>query len=154
MRGNHKHGHDRKGQRTPEYHIWLQMKQRCRNPKHKDYEHYGARGIHVCNEWNDFRIFIQDMGRKPPGQTLERINNNLGYSAANCRWATHKEQCNNSRKNHYIEINGTLVTLKQLSEQTGLNYSTLRSRVYKGYPIEKILYLGKFKTGLCQKSTT
>lgn len=84
--------------KRPSYAIWTMMKQRCNNPKNKDYKHYGARGIKVCPRWNLYLNFYEDMGEKPEGLTLDRIDNNGNYELSNCRWVTQKEQILNSRK--------------------------------------------------------
>lgn len=83
--------------KTPEYRIWIGMLVRCRNPKNKSYKNYGSRGITVCTQWNEFKNFFRDMGRRPAGLTLERKDNNLGYSPENCKWVTRKVQRANSR---------------------------------------------------------
>jgi len=74
------------------------MIQRCTTPSHKQWGNYGGRGITVCPEWFDFSVFIKDMGKRPPGLTLDRINNDAGYSKENCRWATPFQQVHNRRK--------------------------------------------------------
>lgn len=97
---NTKHGHGPSGVRkkkTPTYVSWQSMKARCHNPKATSYERYGARGITVCRRWHKFENFLADMGERPEGMTLDRRNNNRGYSKANCRWATPKQQHENRR---------------------------------------------------------
>jgi hypothetical protein len=84
---------------SSEYRSWLSMKTRCTNPNLKQWKDYGGRGITVCPEWlNSFQNFYNDMGKRPDGKTLDRINNNKGYEPSNCRWATSKEQTQNRRK--------------------------------------------------------
>lgn len=83
---------------SSEYHVWCTMKQRCLNPKHVYYRNYGGRGIVVCNKWLQFENFIADMGRKPhKSDTLERLDNNKGYTPDNCIWASRVVQSHNTR---------------------------------------------------------
>ena len=89
---------------TTEYQIWCTMRQRCNNPRDSSFKYYGGRGIRVCERWNDFRNFLADMGPRPPGLTLDRINNDGDYEPSNCRWATVKEQMNNKRQSGYWSV--------------------------------------------------
>ena len=82
---------------TTEYRIWADMLQRCNNPKQESYEGYGARGISVCKAWHEFSSFYADMGERPEGKTLDRIDNEGNYEPSNCRWSTGSEQAFNQR---------------------------------------------------------
>ena len=82
--------------KSPTYSVYVQMIERCHNESHASYHRYGARGIHVCERWrNGFIFFLEDMGEAPYGMSIERINNNLGYSKHNCKWENWKNQCRN-----------------------------------------------------------
>jgi hypothetical protein len=89
------------------YNIWITMKDRCNNKKNKVYKYYGGRGITVCNEWKDsFEHFYKDMGDRPEGLSLDRIDVSKGYSKDNCRWATHSDQAHNKRPYGKIKLHG------------------------------------------------
>ena len=94
---NQSHGHAKGGTITPTYRSWAAMHSRCRNPSQASFGNYGARGITVCAEWSSFSTFLAYMGARPLGHTLDRKNNNAGYSKANCHWATRQEQNRNTR---------------------------------------------------------
>jgi hypothetical protein len=115
------------------YRIWAGMKYRCQSPDCASYRNYGGRGITVCDEWQSFESFYSDMGKAPAGLTLERINNEAGYSKSNCRWATRKEQCNNTRKNKTITHDGLTLTQTQWAERQDINLWTLRKRFDLGW---------------------
>lgn len=84
------------GKQTSTYRIWAGMKNRCLNPKNKDFKHYGGRGITVCDQWMTFSNFFADMGERPGKLTLDRIDGAKGYEPDNCRWATMKQQRQNT----------------------------------------------------------
>lgn len=125
------------------FHIWTGMKQRCYNKNSPKFHRYGGRGISVCDEWlHDFQAFYDwsmDHGYDDD-LTIDRINNDGNYEPSNCRWVTAKEQANNVSYNLIFEMNGKKQTLKQWSEDLGINYVTLYSRIYRnGWSFEKAI---------------
>lgn len=111
------------------------MKQRCYNKKHKAFRRYGGRGISVAPAWMDFLIFIKDMGKRPDGCSLERIDNGLGYSKKNCKWATFFQQNNNRSSNRLIFLYGQKYTLIQVSRKYGIEKNVLKYRLDKKWDI-------------------
>ena len=116
----------------PLYKTWENMKARCNNPNHQSYKSYGGRGIKVCKRWDDFKKFADDMGEKPDGHTMDRIDNDADYEPDNCRWSTYEEQNNNKRNNVYVNINGDVKTVAQWCREFGVNQSSHHNRVHRG----------------------
>lgn len=127
---------------SSEYKAWIAMKDRCYGINHSSRKLYYDRGIIVCDRWiNSYENFLEDMGRKPcPSFTLDRIDNNGNYSPENCRWATIKQQNNNSRNCRFIEYLGHRRTMKEWSEKFNIGYHLLRDRLdILNWSIEKAL---------------
>lgn len=122
--------------RTRLYDTWHGLRQRCNNPNSKDAHNYYERGIVVCEEWNKsyeaFRDWAIANGYQD-GLTIDRIDVNGNYCPENCRWATAKEQCRNTRVNHLLTHNGETKTIAEWAEITGIDYYTLAKRIEKGW---------------------
>jgi len=131
----HKHGHSR----SKVYGLWKGMLQRCENPKAPAYENYGGRGISVSAEWHDFTVFLADMGFPPSGGTIDRIDNNGNYRKENCRWATVKEQRNNTRLNVSLTFDGRTQTISEWADELGFTRECLRGRIREGWSVEETL---------------
>lgn len=126
--------------RTPTYATWVSMKSRCTNPRLKEYIHYGGRGITVCDRWREsFENFLADMGPRPPGTSLDRINGDMGYAPDNCRWATDVQQQRNRRNNFLISCGGRTLCLSAWAEATGIHVDTIRGRLDSGWSQERAL---------------
>ena len=123
------------------YNIWCMIKRRCYKKKAQYYKNYGGRGIKMSNGWkNSFEKFWEDMKEGYREElTIERINNNGNYCKENCRWANRNEQMNNMRRNRIICFNGVSKTMSEWSKETGIPYSTIRSRFRYGWTVEKAL---------------
>ena len=123
----------------PFRHIWRLMMRRCHNPNDGIYHHYGERGITVCERWHDYWNFKLDMYPRPEGMTLERIDNNQGYSPENCCWASREKQCNNRRTNNYQAINGVTKTVAEWCKDYGIGVGAVYQRLGRGWNIQEAL---------------
>ena len=112
---------------------------RCTRISGKSWADYGGRGITVCERWRSFPNFLADMGERPLGTTLEREENDGNYDPSNCCWATKTAQARNSRKNRRVQFEGRSATLSEVAERLGANYDTLRSRLNRGWPLDRVL---------------
>ena len=124
---------------TPTYGSWMAMKQRCYNKKDKMYQSYGGRGIEVCLEWHDFVAFYEDMGDRPEGYELDRVDNNKGYSKNNCRWVDRATNMRNRSNTRITKIGDELLTLKEISVRYNINYNTLKNRWHNGHREDSLL---------------
>lgn len=120
--------------------AWSMTKQRCLNPKQRDYGRYGGRGVTICARWMEFSNFLEDMGLRPEGMTLEREDNNRGYEPGNCVWAPRKKQARNREVTLKITYKGSERSVAEWSEITGIPYYTLKARLTRlGYSPEDCL---------------
>lgn len=124
---------------TPEYKSWTAMKQRCRNPNDGGFPRYGGRGIDYCERWESFENFFADMGPRPEGMTLDRIDNDGPYSPDNCRWATKRTQQANRGCARLITHNGETRTINDWARIKGLLWSTIEQRLAYGWSVAEAL---------------
>ncbi len=131
---------------------WDSMIQRCTNPEHKSFDNYGGRGIKVHPAWLDeFSTFYKDMGERPAGTTLDRINSAGDYEPGNCRWATPQEQGNNRRNNISLTVGGVTDTLANWSRKTGIGQKTIMYRIKHGWSDEQTLSVTPSKANKLEK---
>lgn len=136
---NTKHGCGRRSSQTPEYKAWRKMRARCKYPGLKN-KSYFAKGIKVCERWQDFANFLSDMGLKPTARhSLNRIDNNQGYFPANCNWATRGEQDRNKTTNVFIEFNGRHYCQKDFAEIFGVTDATIIAKFHQGMSVAEIV---------------
>lgn len=137
------HGHARVAYVSAEYCAWQQMLARCYYPGNYSYKNYGKKGITVCPRWRkSFRNFMSDMGNRPTGLSLERVNRHKGYSPNNCRWATRQDQANNTSRNVFVRFNGQTKTWAQWIRalpHLHLRPSTICGRINMGWSRKRIL---------------
>jgi hypothetical protein len=123
--------------KTPEFKLWLAIKERCGNPNHKAYTNYGGRGIFICDRWLNFQNFYDDMCPRPAKNLqLDRIDNNIGYSKENCRWVTQQENLRNKRNNFIVTLHGKTMTAAEAAQIIGLSRSGVINRIKSGIPLE------------------
>ena len=131
------------------------MRERCNNPKHMNYRFYGGRGIKCCDRWSSFELFLQDMGDKPCGFTLERIDNDCDYEPSNCKWASRKAQANNRRSNRKVTVNCDTRTPEEWSEEVGLPGNVIRRRLLRRWnPKDAISTPAREKVSLTVQGVT
>lgn len=132
-----KHGHSLSTGASPTYNSWVAMISRCKYKTHPSYSHYGGMGIKVCDRWLTFNNFLEDMGERPEGKSLDRIDIKKGYFKENCRWSTRKEQDLNRTVTVYVSFNGVETPLKELADRFGIHYRTLHNRIIRsGWSVE------------------
>lgn len=126
---------------TPTYSVWQGMLARCDKPSHKSYKDYGGKGITVCSRWRSFEPFLEDMGIRPSGLTIDRIDGSGNYEPGNCRWATAKTQANNRHNNRLNTYQGETKTTTQWAEDPRcvVSFVTFAKRIDCGWPIEHAL---------------
>lgn len=124
--------------------AWISLRDRCGNPNNKEFRNYGGRGIKVCERWlNSFENFLTDMGKRPPGMSIERDDVNGDYEPNNCRWATAGEQARNKRNNRIFCYDGLTMTMTDWAAHLGVSLQTLNSRRRAGWSVERILAVPK-----------
>ena len=147
-----RHGHHRKGRRHPrfkhgesrkslEHAAWLEMRKRCLSKSSHAFNDYGGRGIRICDRWQSFNAFLEDMGRKPScHHSLDRIDNNGNYEPENCRWATQLEQARNKRNSIRLPFEGESLPIGEVAERIGITRTALWKRIFlRGWPVERAI---------------
>lgn len=125
--------------KSPLFAVWTSMKARCENPKNGAFHRYGGRGICVCERWQTFENFLADMAPRPLGMTIERKDNNGNYEPGNCRWATRKEQANNTRRNHFVQTSFGPMTIAQIADHAGITVVAVNYRMKRGLSGDALL---------------
>lgn len=129
----------------PLYGIWCGIIKRCENTASANYKNYGGRGIRMCDRWrNSFEQFVADMGRRPDGFSIERIDNNGNYCPENCKWATRFEQAANTRLARKIMHKGEMITCSELDRRLGFVSATTCKRLKRGWTEEQAAGRGKW----------
>lgn len=123
----------------PTYSSWIEMRRRCRATNRENSGSYSERGIAVCERWESFANFHADMGDRPEGMTLDRIENDKGYEPGNCRWATPIVQQNNRRGVRLVPVECVLMPLAEACRLRGISHSTAAQRFDAGWPIDRVL---------------
>lgn len=135
-----KHGHTPTSRPSPTYRSWDCMIGRCERESDPGYHRYGGQGIRVCDRWRrSFAAFLADMGERPTGMSIDRLDNDRGYQPGNCRWATRREQSRNTRRNINISAFGKTMCLEDWAAEMAIHPETLRNRVRRGWQIIRAL---------------
>lgn len=137
--------------KTAIYKLWYSMIRRCDSPSDDGYKNYGARGIKVSRRWLNFENFYADMGHRPDGLSLDRIDNSKGYSKGNCRWADRKTQARNRRSNTLLTIGGRRQSIVAWAEELGVSIHTVHDRLKRGWPVWAVFSKQDFSRRGCRK---
>lgn len=132
------HGHSGTGWMSPIYRTWQAMKRRCLRPRDDRWNDYGGRGIKICERWLTFVNFLADMGERPPGTSIDRIDNDGDYCKENCRWATPQQQQDNSRQTKLISFNGETRSVRGWARKLSIAQPSMRWRL-KHWSLERAL---------------
>src|SRR5262249_10134389 len=125
---------------TPAYRAWVSMRSRCRNPNDPAYPDYGGRGVKVHDAWEDFETFIRDMGERPSGISLDRIDNEGHYEPGNCRWFNQLIQIRNRRNTHRLEVDGVSRSIAEWSEISGVHSRVIWARTRRKWDARKAIF--------------
>lgn len=143
---NFKHGHNKRKGESRTYSSWRGMIERCNNPNSAGYKYCGSRGITICKRWsnkkNGFENFLKDMGKRPKGKQLDRIDNDKlknGYCKNNCLWVLPKINCRNKSNNHKLKHNGEKQCIATMAEKYNIPYSILQRRIRDGWSTKRAL---------------
>jgi len=123
----------------PEYSVWLGIRNRCNYPSMQAYKWYGAKGIKVCERWKKFKNFLADMGERPDGAVIDRIDPDGDYSPENCRWVSRKASSRNRTNTRWVEFNGETKCLTDWAESCGLSPHVVYTRIANGWSVEDAL---------------
>lgn len=130
---------------TRTYNSWRHMRERCHNEHCRQFRYYGGRGITICARWGSFENFLADMGERPEGTSLDRINNDGNYEPNNCRWATQTQQTKNSRRARNITFRGVTRCIGEWGEHLGLTRNAIQLRLKSGWSLDKALSTPKVR---------
>ena len=134
-----KHGAYVGGKESRTHRSWRMMRARCTDPKNNRWKQYGGRGITICDRWRHFPSFLEDMGERPAGMTIERQNNDRNYCKENCRWATQREQQNHRRNNRIIRAFGKSLSVSDWARDRGIDPRVIYARIKRGMDSERAL---------------
>ena len=123
----------------PVYSSWAAMHRRCNNPSDANYQHYGGRGIAICERWNSIHAFLEDMGHPPADHSIGRIDNDGNYEPTNCRWETQEQQNENTRRNRYVTWQGRSMTIKAWAKELDIDPRRIPDRLRRGWSVERTM---------------
>jgi len=127
--------------KTPEYNAWRDMRSRCYRSTHRHFKNWGGRGITVCERWREsFEAFYEDMGPRPEGHSIDRIDNSGNYEPGNCRWTTSTQQLRNTRRNNLLTVRGRTQCITAWADESGICSETIHHRLRAGWEVEAAIF--------------